>query len=201
MSIPESPYMPRPASTSLEAPTPAGGVAPVKRAILGWWMIESLIRRHIALSRFLYFRVPLVGRALSLALDRVLLVSYGIDLMSASIDVRTLSISHPGGILLGGNGIVSAGRVAIMAGVKFVGRSPSDPEYLRRHRERRVFCLGDNVVIGANSVIVGPVDICDNVIIGALSLVNKSITEPGVYVGIPVQKLRDAVSDEWVAHL
>jgi serine acetyltransferase len=176
-------------------------IAAVKRALLGAWLIESLIRRHIALSRFLYFHVPLCGRALSLMLDRTLLVCYGIDLMSFTIDVRALSISHPQGILLGGNGIVSSGRVAIMAGVKFVGRSPSDPEYLRRHRERRVFVLGDNVVIGANSVVLGPVDICDNVVIGALSLVNKPITEPGVYVGIPARKLASGVSDEWVAHL
>jgi serine acetyltransferase len=169
--------------------------------LLEFWLIERLIRRHISLSRFLYYRVPLLGRGLSLVLDRALLVSYGIDLTSSSIDVKALSISHPGGILLGGNGIVSRGRVAVMAGVKFVGRSPSDPEYLARHRERRVFVLGDNVVIGANSVILGPVDICDNVVIGALSLVNKPITEPGVYVGIPVRKLTGEVSDEWVAHL
>ena len=173
----------------------------MKRFLLNYWLIERLIRRHIALSRFLFFRVPLIGRGMSLLLDRALLICYGIDLMSSSIDVRLLSIAHPGGVLLGGNGIVSSGRVAVMAGVKFVGRSPSDPEYLRRHRERRVFVLGDNVVIGANSVILGPVDICDNVVIGALSLVNKPITEPGVYVGIPARKLTGEVSDEWVAHL
>jgi serine acetyltransferase len=179
----------------------AAGLAPVKRMMLGCWLIERIIRRHIAISRFLYFRVPLIGRLLSRVLDRALLVWYGIDLMSSAIDVKSLSIAHPGGILLGGNGIVSTGRVAVMAGAKFVGRSPSDPEYLRRHRERRVFCLGDNVVIGTNSVIVGPVDICDNVVIGALSLVNESISEPGLYVGIPVRKVRDTVSDEWVSHL
>ena len=88
-----------------------------------------------------------------------------------------------------------------MAGVKFFGRSPGDPEYLRRHAERRVFCLGDNVVIGANSVIVGPVDICDSVMIGAMSLVNKSKAEPGVYVGMPARKVAGTASDEWVAHL
>jgi acetyltransferase-like isoleucine patch superfamily enzyme len=104
-------------------------------------------------------------------------------------------------VLLGGNGIVSKGRVAVMAGVKFVGRSPTDAEYLARHREQRVFVLGDNVVIGANSVILGPIDICDNVLIGALSLVNRSISEPGVYVGIPARKVSSEVSEEWVAHL
>ncbi len=89
-----------------------------------------------------------------------------------------------------------------MAGVKFVGRKPSDPEYLRRHAERRVFVLGDNVVIGSNSVVVGPIDICDNVVIGSLSLVNRSITEPGLYVGCPVRKVGDEIpTDEWVAHL
>ena len=89
-----------------------------------------------------------------------------------------------------------------MAGVKFVARKPSDPLYLERHRARRVFVLGDNVVIGSNSVIVGPVDICDNVIVGSLSLVNRSITEPGLYVGTPVRKVSDEIpSDEWVAHL
>jgi serine acetyltransferase len=174
---------------------------PFKRAVLAVWMIERAIRLHIRVSRALYFRVPLLGRALSVVLDRLLLVVYGIDLMSASIDVRALSISHPGGILLGGNGIVSRGRVAVMAGVKFVGRSPDDPEYLRRHAERRVFIFGDNVVIGANSVVIGPVDICDNVVVGAMSLVNRSITEPGVYVGVPVRKVKDTPDDIWVAHL
>jgi serine acetyltransferase len=57
------------------------------------------------------------------------------------------------------------------------------------------------VVIGANSVVIGPVDICDNVVVGAMSLVNRSITEPGVYVGVPVRKVKDTPDDIWVAHL
>jgi len=56
-------------------------------------------------------------------------------------------------------------------------------------------------VFGANAVVIGPIDICDNVVIGAMNLVNKSITEPGVYVGTPVRRIADVSSDEWVAHL
>jgi acetyltransferase-like isoleucine patch superfamily enzyme len=173
----------------------------MKQFLLDRWLMERIVRRCIARSRFFHFRVPLVGRWLSRWLDRRLLQKYGIDLMAFSIDVRSLSIAHPVGVLLGGNGIHSPGRVAIMAGVKFVARSPNDPEYLARHKHSRVFVLGDNVVIGSNSVVIGPVDICDDVLVGAMSLVNRSITEPGVYVGVPVRKVADAPGEEWVAHL
>lgn len=173
----------------------------MKRRLLSLWLVESQIRGFIGTSQWLHRHVPLLGRLTALLLDRLLLVLYGVDVTSTSIAVRRLSISHPSGVLLGGNGVVSPGRVAIMSGVKFVGRSPSDPTYVELQRERRVFLFGDNVVIGANSVVVGPLEICDNVVIGAMSLVNRSITEPGIYVGVPVRKISDAVSDEWVDHL
>ena len=134
-------------------------------------------------------------------MDRAILTLYGIDLKSTSVNVAKLSVAHPVGVLLGGNGIISPGRVAIMAGVKFVAHSPRKGEYLIRQKTGKVFELGDNVVIGANSVIIGPVNICDNVIVGAMSLVNKDITEPGVYVGRPLRKISDIVTDEWVDHL
>lgn len=171
----------------------------MKRLLKRLWMVDSQIRGHILVSTWIWNSLPLLGKPLSLILDRWLLVVYGIDLQSSSIAVKRLLISHPGGILLGGNGVVSPGRVAIMAGVCLVGRSPSDPEYLERHKTKSVFRFGDNVVIGAGSVIVGPVDICDNVTIGAMSLVNKSITEPGVYVGVPAKRIKADTSDEWVS--
>ena len=49
--------------------------------------------------------------------------------------------------------------------------------------------IGNGVSIGSNATIL-PVDICDNVVIGAGAVVTKSINEPGVYVGIPAKKLR-----------
>jgi serine acetyltransferase len=174
----------------------------IKRAILSCLMLERFVRLHIRASTAIHDRVPLLGRWLSLIFDRALLTLCGIDLTSHRIRVATLSISHPAGVLLGGNGIVSAGRVAIMSGVKFVGSQPDDPEYLARAAVGDVFRLGDNVVIGANSVIIGPIDICDNVVIGAMSLVNRSITEPGTYVGVPVRRIRtETPGDQWFAHM
>lgn len=52
--------------------------------------------------------------------------------------------------------------------------------------------IGNNVSIGSNATIL-PVNICDNVVIGAGSLVSKDITKPGIYAGNPAKKLRDIV--------
>jgi acetyltransferase-like isoleucine patch superfamily enzyme len=47
--------------------------------------------------------------------------------------------------------------------------------------------IGNNVSIGSNATIL-PVKICDNVVIGAGSVVTKNIIEPGVYYGNPAKK-------------
>jgi acetyltransferase-like isoleucine patch superfamily enzyme len=49
--------------------------------------------------------------------------------------------------------------------------------------------IGNNVSIGSNATIL-PVTICDQVVIGAGSVVTKDITEPGIYVGNPASLLR-----------
>jgi len=49
--------------------------------------------------------------------------------------------------------------------------------------------IGNNVSIGSNATIL-PVSICDNVVIGAGSVVTKDITESGIYVGNPAKKIR-----------
>lgn len=163
--------------------------------------INWQINNHLRVSRFFYYKIPILGNFISATMDRCLFIVYGIELMSFSINVKKLSITHPGGILLGGNGVFSTGRVVIMSGVKLGGRSPTDELYLQKHKEQKVFEFGDNVVIGTSSIILGPVTICDNVLIGSMSLVNKSIYEPGVYVGVPAKKVSDKVTYDWVSHL
>lgn len=50
--------------------------------------------------------------------------------------------------------------------------------------------IGNKVSIGSNATIL-PVFICDNVTIGAGSVVTKNITESGIYAGNPAKKIRD----------
>lgn len=50
--------------------------------------------------------------------------------------------------------------------------------------------VGNNVSIGSNATIL-PVKICDNVVIGAGSVVTKNIFESGVYAGNPAKKIKE----------
>jgi len=50
--------------------------------------------------------------------------------------------------------------------------------------------IGNHVSIGSNATIL-PVTICDNVVIGAGSVVTKPIAKPGVYAGNPAKFLRN----------
>ena len=48
--------------------------------------------------------------------------------------------------------------------------------------------IGNHVRIGTNATIM-PVNICDNVVVGAGSVVTKDITESGIYAGNPARKI------------
>lgn len=49
--------------------------------------------------------------------------------------------------------------------------------------------IGNKVSIGSNATIL-PVTICDNVVIGAGSVVTKNIDKPGVYAGNPAKFIK-----------
>ena len=74
-------------------------------------------------------------------------------------------------------------------GVKFINDKFSDgaPAGGDKRKWQRT-SIGSKVYIGSNSTIL-PVSICDNVVIGAGSVVVKNIDEPGTYVGNPAKKI------------
>jgi acetyltransferase-like isoleucine patch superfamily enzyme len=49
--------------------------------------------------------------------------------------------------------------------------------------------VGNRVSIGSNATLL-PVQICDDVVVGAGSVVTRDISEPGIYAGNPARKLR-----------
>ena len=53
--------------------------------------------------------------------------------------------------------------------------------------------IGDRVSIGTNATIM-PIRICDDVVIGAGSVVTKDINEPGIYAGNPARIIRNLIN-------
>jgi len=168
----------------------------LKKLLLKLWLLDSQVRIHILITKKAY-RVPIIGRLLGLMLDRAIFIVYGLYVYSDTINVKYLAVGQPAAVQLAGYGIYSPGRVRILAGVRLTAKKPDDPEYIRLYNENKVFQFGDNVVIGVGSIVLGPISICDNVMIGAGSFVNKSITEPGVYVGNPLRKISDKIDNSW----
>lgn len=53
--------------------------------------------------------------------------------------------------------------------------------------------IGNFFVAGGGANVTGHIEICDNVQIGGMSGVTKSITEPGAYAGFPLTPLQDNI--------
>lgn len=86
-------------------------------------------------------------------------------------------------VTIGSNCFVSHGVMFINDLFSKGGPAQGDKNYWKSTT------IGNNVSIGTSSTIL-PVKICDNVVIGAGSVVTKDILEPGVYVGNPAKKIK-----------
>jgi len=67
-----------------------------------------------------------------------------------------------------------------------------------RGEKRGVPKIGNNVYIGANSVVAGDIFIADNVLIGACSLVVNDVLTPGTVVGVPATKINNRNSENYI---
>lgn len=59
----------------------------------------------------------------------------------------------------------------------------------RRSRSVAPIAIGNNVFIGAASTVAQGVQVCPDVVVGAGSVIHRSITEPGLYVSYNLRKV------------
>ncbi|PXX97657.1 acyltransferase [Halomonas sp. LBP4] len=87
--------------------------------------------------------------------------------------------------------LVEIGNDCVVAhGVMFINDTFRTGGPARGDRSRwRNTHIGDRVSIGSNATIM-PVTICDDVVIGAGSVVIRDITQPGIYAGNPARQIR-----------
>ena len=87
------------------------------------------------------------------------------------------------------NGIIFGNNIELGPGVKIIS-SNHDPNNFRKHISSKPIIIGNNVWVGANSVILPEVEIGENVIIGAGSIVTKNIPENSIAVGNPCKVIK-----------
>lgn len=104
-----------------------------------------------------------------------------------------------GAAIFGGYGFVAEDQVALSPGAKvFTATTDVDADCLAYHSEAtfkqkpktgsvHIKC---QTAIGANSVVLPGVTIGEQVQVGALSVVNRSLESHGVYVGAPARFLK-----------
>jgi acetyltransferase-like isoleucine patch superfamily enzyme len=87
--------------------------------------------------------------------------------------------------------LVEIGADSVVAhGVMFINDPYSTGGPARGRRELwKGTRIGARVSIGSNATIM-PVTICDDVVIGAGSVVTRDITQPGIYAGNPARLIR-----------
>ena len=51
--------------------------------------------------------------------------------------------------------------------------------------------MGDGCIVGSGCTVLPGVTLGEGVSVGAMSLINKSLDEWGIYVGIPAKKIKD----------
>jgi len=96
-------------------------------------------------------------------------------------DIRKgLMILHPNlGVVINGNTII--GESLLLTGGNCIG--------LRQKAGNGEFIIGNNVSLGANAVILGPVRIGNNVSIGAGAVVINDVPDNAIMVGVPAKNI------------
>ncbi|NOI82325.1 acyltransferase [Vibrio tubiashii] len=87
-----------------------------------------------------------------------------------------------------GDDVMIAPEVLVLTG----GHDYNDPQLLLREQVSTIapVNIGDDCWIGARAIILPGVSITNRVIIGAGSVVTKSINESGIYAGNPAKKIK-----------
>ncbi|MCT9933575.1 serine O-acetyltransferase [Planotetraspora sp. A-T 1434] len=142
---------------------------PMIPAIWAHRLAHALIRRrHRVLARL----VSNVARV----------VSGGIEIHPGAVVGRRVFIDHGAAVVIGETAVVGD-DVTIYQQVT-LGAVGWWRDSLRPPGERRHPRIGDRVVVGANATVLGPIDVGDDAVIGAQSLVLHDVA-PGVHMGAP----------------
>lgn len=129
-----------------------------------------------------FMSIPLAGRVFSFFVEYFIRVFFGSDISCRAKIGPGLCIMHGHDIVIGAD-VVMGANCKIFNGVTFGNRD------LSKTSKGSQPTLGNNVVICTGAKILGPIFLGDNVLVGANSVVIKSFPNDTVVVGVPGKAL------------
>lgn len=142
----------------------------------GFW---ALFQYRLAHSIFRVIHIPVLRQLLLLLFllwQKLIEMLTGISIPASAQIGHSFYIGHFGGIILNAQTVIG-NNCNISQGVT-IGISG-----LEEHRGVPV--IGDDVYIGANAVIAGKISVGNHVLVGACSLVNTTVPDFSVVLGVP----------------
>jgi serine O-acetyltransferase len=141
----------------------------------GFWAVFQYRLAHFLYSKVRWqpFRMLLL---LTLVWQKGIEIFTGISIPASATIGHSFYIGHFGGIIINRNAVIGD-NCNISQGVT-IGVSGQG-------EKRGVPVVGNEVYIGANSVLAGKITIGNNVLIGACSMVNSSLLNNVVVLGVP----------------
>jgi serine O-acetyltransferase len=155
----------------------------------GFW---ATLQYRIANFFYSKVKIPVIRQiflVINLFFKKIIEISTGISIPASAIIGQSFYIGHFGGIIINGNAIIGENcniSQGVTIGVSGINEKRGTP------------IIGNNVYLGANSVVVGKIVIEDNVLIGACSLVTTDVAENSVMLGVPAVKISENSSDGYI---
>jgi serine O-acetyltransferase len=149
-----------------------------------WVMFNHTIHMGILFrlsSTLLHF--PILGRLLAKIIEYLIRVLYASDISSKAKIKGGLVFTHGHDIVIGAD--VSLGKnCTIFNGVTLGNKD------LKSSSVGNQPTLGDNVTLSTGVKVLGPLTIGDNVVVGANSVVIKNLPSDCIAVGVPVKIIK-----------
>ncbi len=154
----------------------------------GFWAIFQYRIAHAVYC----LKIPILKQILQIICmiwQKVIEITTGISIPASARIGSSFYIGHFGGVILNANTVIGS-NCNISQGVT-IGVSGLN-------ERRGVPVIGNNVYIGANTIVAGKISIGDNVLIGAASLMNKDAVDSSVWLGVPAVKVSDYGSNGYI---
>jgi serine O-acetyltransferase len=142
----------------------------------GFWAIFQYRIAHFIHLKIQWQPFRILFKSLALFWQKGIEIFTGISIPASAIIGNSFYIGHFGGIIINPDTVIGV-NCNISQGVT-IGVSGQE-------NRRGVPIIGNNVYIGANAVVAGKINVGNNVLIGACSLVNASVLDDSVVIGVP----------------